>query len=790
RTKLFLIFGVAEDHDSNPMKRGLGALKSRGGRVVSINPVRTGYSAVADEWVGITPGTDGLFVLSMVHVLLNEGLVDLGYLMRWTNAPYLVSREPGPGFGLFVRDQDGKPMVWDRATDQAMPFNAPGLKPALKGDFPGSDGGRATPVFELLARKYAEPEFAPEAVSPRCGVPAETIRRLAHELAATAFSEPDNMAMEWEDFRGEKHTGVPRRPVSMHAMRGVSAHSNGFQTARAIHLLQLLLGAVETAGSFRFAAPYPKPMEAHPTPHCHSQPDCPLGGPHLGLPRGPEDLAFGDDGKAARLDKAFSWDAPLAIHGAMHMVIANAVAEDPYGIDALFLYMANMAWNSSMNSEAVGEMLTAKDENGAYKIPKLIVADAYSSETVAYADLVLPDTTYLERHDCISLLDRPIAEPDLAADAIRWPVVDPATQGFQPGAEGGARQDRDVRCFQTALIQLGAKLCLPGFVDDAGEAKYADYADYITNHQRRPGVGPLAGWRGADGGSEGRGEPNPEQIDRYIENGGFWTSPVPDNARFMKPFNKDYQDWAVKLGFYDAPQPYLFQLYAEPLRRFQLAAEGHGERQPPEHLRERIKAAMDPLPVWWAPFEGEGADADGDGQLPLHAITQRPAAMYHAWGSQNAWLRQIHGAVPLYVPRPVMHEAGLADGDWAWVISHHARIMVPVRGMEAVNDRTVWTWNAIGKRRGAWALGEAAPEATKGFLLNPLIHELLPPRGDGLRWYNSDPVTGQAAWFDLRVRLEKASPEDIDGLSKPAAVPQASPVAPAPEAVAFGRRDG
>ncbi|MEL6574488.1 MAG: formate dehydrogenase, partial [Pseudomonadota bacterium] len=236
--------------------------------------------------------------------------------------------------------------------------------------------------------------------------------------------------------------------------------------------------------------------------------------------------------------------------------------------------------------------------------------------------------------------------------------------------------------------------------------------------------------------------------------------------------------------------PYLFQLYVEPLRRFQLAAEGHGERQPPEHLRERIKAAMDPLPVWWPPFEGESADADGDGQLPLHAITQRPAAMYHAWGSQNAWLRQIHGAVPLYVPRPVMHEAGLADGDWAWVISHHARIMVPVRGMEAVNDRTVWTWNAIGKRRGAWALGEAAPEATKGFLLNPLIHELLPPRGDGLRWYNSDPVTGQAAWFDLRVRLEKASPEDIDGLSKPAAVPQASPVAPAPEAVAFGRRDG
>ena len=78
--------------------------------------------------------------------------------------------------------------------------------------------------------------------------------------------------------------------------------------------------------------------------------------------------------------------------------------------------------------------------------------------------------------------------------------------------------------------------------------------------------------------------------------------------------------------------------------------------------------------------------------------------------------------------------------------------------MAALNENTVWTWNAIGKRKGAWALDENAPEATKGFLLNHLIHELQPPKGDGLRWANLDPVTGQAAWFDLRVRIEKVPP--------------------------------
>ena len=45
----------------------------------------------------------------------------------------------------------------------------------------------------------------------------------------------------------------------MHAMRGISAHVNGFHTCRALHLLQLLLGAIDTPGSFRYQPPCPKP---------------------------------------------------------------------------------------------------------------------------------------------------------------------------------------------------------------------------------------------------------------------------------------------------------------------------------------------------------------------------------------------------------------------------------------------------------------------------------------------------------------------------------------------------
>ncbi|MCO5163828.1 MAG: molybdopterin oxidoreductase family protein [Mesorhizobium sp.] len=748
RTKLFVMFGVAEDHDSNPIKIGLSKLKSRGARFVSVNPVRTGYSSIADSWIGIRPGTDGLLVLSVIHELLKARKIDVDYLVRYTNAPWLVIDAPGTAdHGLFARDGDGKPLIWESVTERPVAVGAKGARAALSGRYPLEDGRFAVPSFQLLAERYLHERYAPNSVADETGISADVIRGLASEIARVAFDEAIEIAQPWTDMNGERHASFVGRPVSFHAMRGISAHSNGFQTARAIHLLQALIGAVDCPGAFRFEPPYPKPVEAHPTPHGkaeHFGSNKPLSGPHLGFPRGPEDLLIGPDGAPNRIDKAFSWDAPISAHGLMHMVIANAHAGDPYRIDLLFLYMANMAWNSSMNTAGVIRMLEDRDEaTGEYVIPRIICSDAYASEMVAYADLVLPDTTYLERHDCISLLDRPISEPDAVNDAIRWPVVEP---------------DRDVRGFQSVLIDLAGRLKLPGFVDSRGTPLYKDFADYIVRHERRPGIGPLAGYRGLAGDRTGRGASNPDQLNRYIENGAFFSAHIPLEAQFYKHANRAYQDFAVKMGFFDTPQPVTFQLYSEICQKFRLSARGLREPVAPETHRERLEMAFDPLPAWYRPLEEEGVDRAA---FPYHAITQRPMAMYHSWGSMNAWLRQIHTRNVMYVPGAICDEAGLVTGDWAWIVSHHGRIKIEIVRSDAVNRDTMWTWNAIGKRRGAWGLAKDAPESNRGFLLNHLIHELLPPKGDGMRWSNSDPVTGQAAWYDLRVRIEKAEPDEV-----------------------------
>jgi sulfite dehydrogenase (quinone) subunit SoeA len=762
-TRYFMLWGVAEDHASNPLKIELGKLKARGVKVVSVNPVRTGYSAIADEWIGIKPGTDGLFAGALVHELLTTQQIDVDYLRRYTNAGWLVIAAPGaPDDGLIARDNDGRPLVFDARTGRLASALEAELSPAFSGTFTLADKRQAVPVFQLLAQRFLAPAYAPENVARATGIAAPSVRRIAHELAQAAFADPLVLDVPWTDWAGRRHAKTIGRPVGMHAMRGVSAHANGFHTCRILHVLQILLGSIDCPGGFRYKTPYPK--QTPPTLKPRGKPGevkpmQALAGPHLGFPTGPEDLLVDAAGKPQRIDKAYSWEAPFAAHGLMHTVIANAARGDPYPIDVLFLYMANMGWNSAMNTPATLAHLSAKDPaTGNYKIPRIIYSDAYFSETVPYADLILPDTTYLERWDCISLLDRPISEPNAPTDAIRQPVIAP---------------DRDVRPFQSVLIDLGARLKLPGFITADGSPKYpGGYADYIVNHERRPGIGPLAGHRGKDGGAWGRGEPNPRQLERYIAEGCVHVNQLPTHMRYFKHANRAFIDWAVDMGFRITPTPVIFQLYSEPMQKMRLAARGHGSVRPPSEHRQRVETYFDPLPFWYAAFEEEDAS---ERAFPLHAITQRPMAMYHSWGSQNAWLRQIHGSNRLYVSRMRAAEFGICDEDWVWIESRCGRIKAQVKLMEGVNPDTVWTWNAIGKRAGAWGLDRQAPEATRGFLFNHLIAELLPERPDGYRYANADPITGQAAWYDLKVRIAK-----VGAGESLAASPQFAPLSPPP----------
>ncbi len=101
----------------------LKRIRARGGRVVVIDPRRTETARVADEHVFIRPGTDAFFLFAIVNTLIAEGLVKPGRLEPLSNG------------------------------------------------------------FDDIAA-LAEP-FTPEAVAEVCGIDADTIRRIARELASS-----------------------------------------------------------------------------------------------------------------------------------------------------------------------------------------------------------------------------------------------------------------------------------------------------------------------------------------------------------------------------------------------------------------------------------------------------------------------------------------------------------------------------------------------------------------------------------------------------------------------------
>ncbi|VWC53206.1 molybdopterin oxidoreductase family protein [Burkholderia lata] len=766
--KLFFMIGTAEDHHSNPLKIALGKFKRAGGRFIAINPVRTGYAAIADEWIPIRPGTDGALFMALMHELIARNAFDLEFVSRFTNAAELVDQRDGADtFGLFVRDA-GAPEVnalypqnrmwWDTKTNRAVLHHTEGAEPALDGRYTLDDGTPVAPSFTLLREQVAE--CTPEWAADITGIAADTIRRLAREMETVVRDHAIELPVRWTDSWGKEHESVKGVPIAFHAMRGLAAHSNGFQTIRALAVLMSLLGTIDRPGGFRHKAPYPRavpPSAKPPNDPAQIRPNTPLATGPLGWPAGPEDLFVHPDGTPARLDKAFSWEYPLAVHGLMHSVITNAWRGDPYPIDTLLIFMANMAWNSSMNTTEVRKMLVDKRDDGEYRIPFLVVCDAFASEMTAFADLILPDTTYLERHDVMSVLDRPISEFDGPVDSVRVPVV-PPTGECKP--------------FQEVLIELASRLKFPAFTTADGQRKYRDYPDFVINFQTAPnsGTGFLIGWRGKDGDKAVVGEPNPDQWKRYAENNCVYHHRLPEPLQYMRNCNGPYMQWAVDNGMRKFGVPIVIQLYSDVMQKFRLAAQGRTTgRQPPDHLRERIARYFDPLPFWHRSLESGLTDAS---RYPLAAITQRPMAMYHSWDSQNAWLRQIHGENHLFVNPVTAAAQQIEDGAWIYVESPWGKVRCRARYSEAVEPGTVWTWNAIGKAAGAWNLGPQAGESQRGFLLNHVITDELPDaaRG-GARMSNSDPITGQAGWYDVQVRIYPAEADAATTLPQFAPMP-------------------
>ncbi len=73
------------DRDTNPAAyEGISHAKARGATLIVIDPVRTRLADMADIWLQIRPGCDGLLAMSMIHEIIDNRLYDEAFVEEWT----------------------------------------------------------------------------------------------------------------------------------------------------------------------------------------------------------------------------------------------------------------------------------------------------------------------------------------------------------------------------------------------------------------------------------------------------------------------------------------------------------------------------------------------------------------------------------------------------------------------------------------------------------------------------------------------------------------------------------
>jgi DMSO reductase family type II enzyme molybdopterin subunit len=163
----------------------------RGAKVIAIAPDVNAASVASDTFVPIQPGTDAALALSMCKVIVDEGLLDEGFVQSQTDLPLLVDNKTG----RFLRESevtgDGLEDQFYHWTDEGLTLASraslfvEGVEPALRGTWSTtlSDGTEVelTTVWEMLLTRLED--YTPEAASEMCGVNPEVIRTLARDVA-------------------------------------------------------------------------------------------------------------------------------------------------------------------------------------------------------------------------------------------------------------------------------------------------------------------------------------------------------------------------------------------------------------------------------------------------------------------------------------------------------------------------------------------------------------------------------------------------------------------------------
>lgn len=256
------------------------AIQARGGRVVVVDPRRSRTAEQADEWLPIQPATDALFLMAIVNVLFADDLVSLGEH----------------------------------------------IEPLING---------------LEQVRSACADFTPESVSAITGIGAETIRRLAHELANSPSA-------------------------AVYGRIGTTTTEFGTTTSWLIDVVNVLTGNLDRPGGVMFTRPV-------------------LGGP----------TTRGQSGRGSgfKIGRGGGRTVVRGYPEVMGEYPAAALAEEITDAgDNRIKALVTVAGNPVLSTPHSRQLAVAFEE-----LELMISVDLYLNETTRFADIILPVPSQVQR---------------------------------------------------------------------------------------------------------------------------------------------------------------------------------------------------------------------------------------------------------------------------------------------------------------------------------------------------------------------------------------------------------
>jgi molybdopterin-containing oxidoreductase family molybdopterin binding subunit len=706
----------------------------RGFKNIVFDPFQSAQASKAHEWVPVRVGTDGALALGLINSLLNEhGIYDAEYLMYKTNAPYLIR----PSDGRYMRDKEtNKPLVWDSVDNCPKVHNDASVtrvecedeanEVALLGTYT-VDGVQCRPAFELLKEHVRQ--YTPEYVEEVTWVPAATVSRIAKEFGEAAEI---GATVTIETSKGPKR--IPKRPVATHFFRGSQGHVNSGWTCLAIDMVNHIVGAADTyGGAFGLGAAvgsgYEKMMVVKTWVYDHV--------PYpMRVPKPPTRLDLHDMFPTS-IYNAFTITSPRWFEMLERFKI-------PYRPDVMINFGSNSVMTMG-NAEAV-------TENFLKKFNFIFSFQLFVTEfEEAVADIVLPDTCFLERYTPAVSFPSTFSHPQGEDDwgwSIRQPVIEPLYE----------RRD-----FNEVMLDICKRLGILGKyykgLNDSIGVRYGGEMDEKYKLVE-------------DGSVEHTWEEVCDRLlkDRFGEEHGL--EHVRQKGVFTWPKKKEDVYWK---WFNPSRVPIYFEYFIDSGEQIDRLWNEFGGQDFFDLDWSRFKALADwyPCPThtetdpeydlhafyWRAvmhcnsmtqqnPYLDECSQEDPDPEYDLHAFYWRAVMHCNSMTQQNPYLDECSQEDP-HVYSIQMHKdtaaaKGIGDGDFVWLENPKGH---RVKGWVATTDGIEPHHLAIAAVAGHW--GNYMPIAKgKGTFFNDLVEMDLP---------HTDPLTFNQD-ICVRVKIYRAEP--------------------------------